>query len=201
MGDGPRGLSLVREALDVAEIPARVYNPTHVNRNKALFEEAVAIAGRGCTVDVTAFPVAADEDAWSAEEALLRYLDGGGPPERVTVSSDGGGCLPRFDEEGNPTGMDVASATAMAESLAGLLRSGVALERILPAFTSNVAASLRLRTKGRIEAGADADMVVLDADGGIRDVIAMGRWLVREGRVRQLGTFERTGEPDGQDHG
>ena len=33
VGDGPRGLDLVREALDRSEIPARVFNPTHVNRS------------------------------------------------------------------------------------------------------------------------------------------------------------------------
>ena len=66
MGDGRRGLSLVRQALDVAEVPARVYNPTHVNRTTALFDEALELAARGCTVDLTAFPVADEEDAWSA---------------------------------------------------------------------------------------------------------------------------------------
>src|SRR5690606_23438678 len=36
LGDGPRGLDLVRRALDQSELPARVFNPTHVNRRKAL---------------------------------------------------------------------------------------------------------------------------------------------------------------------
>ena len=63
VGDGTRGLELVRDALDRSEIPARVFNPTHVNRRRALFEEALALAERGCTVDITAFPVAEGEDA------------------------------------------------------------------------------------------------------------------------------------------
>ena len=57
LGDGERGLDLVRRALDSSELPARVFNPTHVNRRRALFDEAVALARRGCVVDVTAFPV------------------------------------------------------------------------------------------------------------------------------------------------
>ncbi len=77
VGDGPRGLELVREALDRSEVPAAVFNPTHVNRRRALFDEAVALTERGCTIDITAFPVAEGEDAWSAEEAVVRYLDGG----------------------------------------------------------------------------------------------------------------------------
>ncbi|MBK7758606.1 MAG: beta-aspartyl-peptidase [Deltaproteobacteria bacterium] len=40
LGDGPRGLSLVREALAVSELPPRVFHPTHCNRNRRLWEEA-----------------------------------------------------------------------------------------------------------------------------------------------------------------
>jgi beta-aspartyl-dipeptidase (metallo-type) len=100
LGDGERGLALVREALTVSELPARVFNPTHVNRRRALFDEAVELARRGSSVDITAFPVAADEDAYAAAEALERYLASGAPADRVTVSSDAGGCLPCFDTDG-----------------------------------------------------------------------------------------------------
>ena len=41
VGDGSRGLALIREALTGAEIPARVFNPTHVNRKKALDRKSV----------------------------------------------------------------------------------------------------------------------------------------------------------------
>src|SRR3954468_2838651 len=88
MGDGERGLELVRQALDRSEIPARVFNPTHVNRRRALFEEALELADRGVTIDITSFPIKEGEDAWEAAEALVRYWDAGLPPSRVTVSSD-----------------------------------------------------------------------------------------------------------------
>ena len=74
LGDGERGLDLVRQALALSELPARVFNPTHVNRRKALFDEALDLARNGSTVDITAFPVAEGEDAWPAEDALLKYL-------------------------------------------------------------------------------------------------------------------------------
>ena len=88
LGDGVRGLEMVRRALAQSELPPRVFNPTHVNRRRPLFDEAVDLARAGCTVDVTAFPVADGEDAYSASEALLRYLSSGAPPEHVTVGSD-----------------------------------------------------------------------------------------------------------------
>ncbi|MGY0632832.1 beta-aspartyl-peptidase [Luteimonas sp. A478] len=193
LGDGARGLDLVRRALDQSELPPRVFNPTHVNRRKALFDEAIELARRGCTIDITAFPVAEDEDAWSAADALIRYLDSGASRDRVTISSDAGGCLPCFDAEGRVSSMDVGHSGALVETLAELLARGVALEEALPAFTSNVAALLRLPGKGRIGAGADADLVALDGNGAVADVFARGRQHVRAGGVILRGMFEKSG--------
>ena len=190
VGDGPRGLELVRDAIERTEVPAAVFNPTHVNRKKALFEEAMALSQQGCTIDITAFPVEKGEDAWSAADALLRYLDRELPPARVTVSSDGGGCFPQFDEEGRVVALDVGRPSSMAETLKELLARGKPLERVLPAFTSNPARLLLLSRKGHLAAGADADLVVLGSDGGVEDVMARGRWHVRGGRSVVRGGFE-----------
>ena len=196
LGDGDRGLELVRSALDGSEIPARVWNPTHVNRRRALFEEALELADRGCTIDVTAFPVAKeDKEAWSAAEAIERYLETGLPRERLTVSSDGGGCLPAFDSDGRVEHMEICGPEALSDTLRTLLGSGRALEEVLPAFTSNAARILRLPAKGRIAVGSDADLVALDDEGKITEVMARGRWHVREGRLVIRGTFESGGEP------
>jgi beta-aspartyl-dipeptidase (metallo-type) len=191
LGDGERGLELVRRAIGQSELPPSVFNPTHVNRRKALFDEALALAERGCVVDLTAFPVAEDEDAWPADIALLRYLDADLPPSRVTVSSDAGGCLPVFDADGRISQMDVGRPSALSETLRRLLASGQPLERVLPAFTSNVARLLLLPSKGRIAAGADADLVVLGTEGEVTDVMAKGQWHIVHGRAAVRGTFER----------
>ena len=190
LGDGPRGLDLVRRALDESELPARVFNPTHVNRRKALFKEAIDLARRGCHVDITAFPVDDGEDAWSAADALLRYLDSGAPPQHVTVSSDAGGCLPCFDAQGRVSGMGVGESGALLDSLCALLARGVALADVLPAYTRNVADLLRLPGKGRIAVGADADLVVLDGHCHASDVIIGGSVHLRDGKVLRRGMFE-----------
>jgi beta-aspartyl-dipeptidase (metallo-type) len=191
VGDGERGLQPIRDALDRSELPPAVFHPTHVNRRRALFEEAMALTERGCTVDVTAYPVGEDEDGWSAAEALTRYLGAGLPDGRMTVSSDGGGCLPVFDRDGRVTAMDVGRPGALLETLGALLACGQPLERVLPAFTSNPARLLLLPRKGHLATGADADLVVLDESGGAADVMARGRWHVRGGRPVVRGTFER----------
>jgi beta-aspartyl-dipeptidase (metallo-type) len=190
LGDGPRGLDFVRRALDETELPPRVFNPTHVNRRKALFEEACALAERGSTIDVTAFPVAKDEDAWSAADALHRYHDAGLPPDRITVSSDGGGCLPVFDAQGELVSLDYGRSHALIETIQQWLTAGGVLEEVLPAFTSNVASLLRLKNKGKVAVGADADLVVLDQQGRIRDLMARGVWHVEGGVQQIVGTFE-----------
>jgi beta-aspartyl-dipeptidase (metallo-type) len=192
VGDGPRGLDLSRQALHQTELPPAVFHPTHVNRSKALFEEALALARAGSVIDITAFPVAEGEDAWSAAAAVTRYLEAGMPPHGVTISSDAGGCLPVFDADGRVTAMDVGRPAAMAQALRELLACGQPLERILPAFTANPARLLLLRSKGHVVAGGDADLVVLDSDGGIDAVMARGCWHVLEGRPVRRGTFEDT---------
>lgn len=190
LGDGPRGLELVREALDRSELPPRVFNPTHVNRKRALFEESLEMSRRGSTVDITAFPVEEGEDAWPAAEALERYLASGAPPERVTISSDAGGCLPCFDADGHVSHMDVGSAGALLETVREALARGISLEKVLPAVTSNPARLLRLARKGFVAAGLDADLVVLDSKGAAHTVLARGEIHVRDGAPVLRGTFE-----------
>jgi beta-aspartyl-dipeptidase (metallo-type) len=190
LGDGARGLALVREALATSELPARVFNPTHVNRRRALFDEAVELARHGSTIDITAFPVAADEDAYPAAEALERYRASGAPADRVTISSDAGGCLPCFDSDGRVSHMDVGSAGALLATLREALARGIPLEAALPAMTSNPARLLRLARKGTIAIGHDADLVVLDEGNEVRTVIVRGEIHVADGTPVQRGTFE-----------
>jgi beta-aspartyl-dipeptidase (metallo-type) len=190
LGDGPRGLDLVRRALEGSELPPRVFHPTHVNRRKALFEEALDLARRGSTIDLTAFPVAEGEDGWSAADALIRTLDSDAPAAQVTISSDAGGCLPCFDADGLVVHMDIGDAGALLATLREVVGRGVPLERALPAFTSNPARLLRLAAKGHIAIGADADLVALDEAGAAHDVIVGGIVHVREGHVVRNGMFE-----------
>ncbi|MFK7888320.1 MAG: beta-aspartyl-peptidase [Gammaproteobacteria bacterium] len=190
LGDGERGLTQVRDALSISEIPARVFNPTHVNRRKALFTEACALTRQGCYIDLTAFPVAEDEDAWSAADGLQRYLEAGFAAEKITISSDGGGCLPHFNDDGEIVHMDIGAPATLAETLAELLHAGMPLEQALPAFTSNPAVLLRLAHKGKLGVDQDADLIVLDPQHGVRDVMAGGRWHVRDGDPVIKGQFE-----------
>jgi beta-aspartyl-dipeptidase (metallo-type) len=190
LGDGKRGLELVRNALDQTELPGRIFNPTHINRRKGLFDEALNIADRGCTIDITAFPVEDNEDAWAADVALMKYLDTDSPSGNITVSSDGGGCLPKFNCQGELIHMDIGNPSSLIETIQILLSRGVPLEQILPAFTSNVARILRFHDKGRIACGMSADLIVLDDNNKIRDVMLSGIWHVKQYHQSIRGYFE-----------
>lgn len=179
LGDGTRGLDLVRRALDTSELPPRVFHPTHINRQRRLFDEALELAARGVTVDVTAFPPGPLEDpGLSAVDAIERYLASGAPRDRLTCSSDGGGCLPVFDADGRMTSMDVGRPTTLLDTIRELVARGRSLEDVLPAFTTNVASLFRFARKGRIAAGSDADLVVLGPDLRVTEVMARAVWVV-----------------------
>ncbi len=189
LGDGERGLELVRRLLSETELPARVFHPTHVNRKKALFDEACELRRQGVAIDLTAFPVQGDDEL-SAEDAWSLFMERDCPPARITVSSDSGGCLPQFDEHKNLIGVGVGTSASLMKWVLELSKRGHPLEQVLPAVTSNVSSLLKLPGKGRISAGADADLVCLDEPLQIRHVMARGQWMVRDGIPVVKGRFE-----------
>ena len=189
MGDGRRGLELVRRAMRETELPVAVFHPTHVNRTDALFAEAYELAARGLVVDVTATPGAA-ATGLAADRAIVRFLDAGLPAHGITASSDAGGSLPRFDGTGAMCGMGVGDPSALLECLGALVRADVPLSRALPPFTEGPARHLGLARKGRIAVGCDADFLVLDGGASLTAVMARGRWAVRDGVPIAKGRFE-----------
>ena len=190
LGDGERGMGLINELLQRTEIPARVLNPTHCNRKNELFEQACQLSRQGCYIDVTAFPVAEDEDGLSAANAFKQYHASGCPVKQLTISSDGGGCLPHFDHQGELLHMDFGRNVALSETLKELLDDGQPIEQVVSVMTQNVATLLKLNHKGQIIVGHDADLVILDDDNQIQDVMAMGRWHRKDHQTLVFGGFE-----------
>jgi len=190
LGDGERGLSMIDRAIKETEIPARVFNPTHVNRKKDLFAEACDLSRQGVFIDLTAFPVAKDEDAWSAADGWQTYMEAGCPADRITISSDGGGCLPVFNSQGELLNMDYGRCIALSDCLTELLERDLNLADILPAMTSNPATLLKLRRKGQLYVGADADLLVIDDENKIKDVMVNGVWHIHDRQPLIKGNFE-----------
>ncbi|HEV2802685.1 MAG TPA: amidohydrolase family protein [Pyrinomonadaceae bacterium] len=162
IGEGARRLELLRTLLDDYEIaPSHIY-PTHVERSEALMREAVRLAERGSYVDLDT--VAEDLPEW-----LGFYLEQGGDPARLTVSSDASINSPR---------------ALFAQIRRCILEHDFPLAQTLAHVTANTAAVLKLEHKGRLSVGCDADLLVLRRDTlEIKDVIARGRTLLRDGAL------------------
>ena len=188
LGDGEPGLELVRQALSSSEIPAKTFNPTHVNRRKELFHEACELTKHGCWIDVTAFETG--DVGYEPADALLRYINSDYPQDKLTISSDGGGCLPNFDKHGHMTKMDFANSIAMTHVFYELLDQGTKIQDCLAFFTSNVASLMNFEKKGRIAKSMDADLIVLDKQNRISHVMANGIWQIYNKEVVRKGTFE-----------
>lgn len=194
LGDGPRGLSHLRRLLAETELPAGQLLPTHINRNPDLFEEGIAYAKGGGFVDFTTstVPQFLEEGEVKCSVALRRMLEAGVDPGQITFTSDGQGSLPNFDGQGRLTGIGVGRVTSLfAEVRDAVQQEGVALETALRVITSNPAARLKLKAKGRLAPGSDADIVLLDPRTlEVHTVIARGRTLMKGRKVLVKGTFE-----------
>jgi len=190
LGDGDRKLALIERALHETELPARTFNPTHVNRNKPLFEQACQLVHQGCSIDITAFPDGFSDPGWTAAQAIALAIEDNVAIDKVTVSSDGGGCIPNFDTSGTLINMDFGRAATLGETLRSVLKDGIPLEQVLPMFTRNVANLLRLPHKGIIAPGMDADLIIVDENFYFTDVMVLGRWHKRNNKTLVRGIFE-----------
>ncbi|QEA39224.1 beta-aspartyl-peptidase [Pistricoccus aurantiacus] len=182
LGDGKRGLEPLRRLLAETEIPADQVIPTHVNRHRALLEEAAdyALTFAAC-VDVTAFDELGEDDP-SGFDAVCLLLDRGVPVERITMSSDCNGSLPEFDAQGAYLGMRVARNTALVADWQRLVNEKVLpLEDALGVISGNVARVLGLHhRKGRLAVGFDADITLLDSQLQPRRTFVGGRCVYPE---------------------
>jgi beta-aspartyl-dipeptidase (metallo-type) len=194
MGDGRRGLSMLRRLIEETEIPVTQFLPTHIGRNPTLFEEGIAYAKAGGLVDFTTSTVPAflAEGEVKCSAGLRRMLDAGVDAANITFTSDGQGSLPDFDEHGRLRRLEIGRVTSLFAEVRDAVRGeGVPFATALQVVTSNPARILKLRGKGALAAGADADIVLLDASSlEIDGVIAKGRWLMKARVPLARGTFE-----------
>jgi len=195
LGDGPRRLAYLFRLVAETEIPATQVIPTHVNRNRELFEEALRWAAAGGFFDLTAGPEPEPgSNELSVVEAVALCLERGVPLTQVTITSDSNGSVPVFDPAGNLTGLMIATARDLLRTLRSLLRKKiVGLGDAVRLFAGNAAAFYKLQHKGAIEPGRDADIILLDADFGLTDVWARGRRMMADGNVLARGTFSAAG--------
>ncbi len=188
MGDDPRGLEPVFQALERTSIPIKTFRPTHVARNWDLFDQALKFGKMNGYIDITCDSGREKKVA----EALRRAQKAGVDLGRITISSDGQGSWSDYDEEGNLVKIGVSSVSAVFRQIMDLVRCGeLNLEQALSIATANPAKALELSAKGRICPGADGDLLLIRRDNLALDmVLAMGRVMMEHGEPVVRGTFE-----------
>lgn len=184
-GPGKEYLALLHQLLEDYELPASNLYATHITRSQELVDDAIRLANKGAYVDITA-----DEETgkW-----VIYYKENGGDMQHLTISSDGNGSLPKFDESGKMVGFGVASTqTLFQQVIAAVKNQNMALQEILPLVTSNTADALKLSKKGSIQEDKDADVLLLNKETlALEHVFAKGRHMLENKELLVKGTFEK----------
>ena len=195
VGAGERILQPLYQAVSGTELRLKQFYPTHMNRNRRVFEAGIEFAKKGGVIDFTTsttdFDLQHGEVAAAAALAEALYL--GIAPLQLTLSSDGNASLPLYNDDGELQGLQVGQVRSLFQSMRDAVqRHRVPLAQALTSVTAAPAAVLGLQQKGRLAPGLDADLVLLRRDDlQIDSVIAKGRMLVQGGEALVRGTFER----------
>jgi beta-aspartyl-dipeptidase (metallo-type) len=194
LGDSVSKLSILEEVIKKTDIPIRQFLPTHINRNRELFEAGIEHAKRGGYVDFTTSSIAKflEQGETKCSVGLKEMLNQGVPIGQITFSSDGQASLPEFDENGEFIGLQLGRVTSLYKEVKdAILNEGLQPPDALKVITENPAKVLRLTSKGTLEVGKDADLVILnDSSFEVESVIALGQKMMWNKKLLVKGTFE-----------
>ena len=191
MGDAKNPFQPLYDAVAQSELKLTQFLPTHCNRNDYIFEDAKTYGKEGY-VDLTAssYPFFPQYEI-KPSKAIAELLKTGVPLEHITMSSDGCGSLPQFDEKGKLVQLETGYPRSIFDELKDTVREEqVPLEKALAVVTSNVAEILALQQKGRVEVNKDADLVLINKDFEIEHLCAMGQMMVKDRQMLKKGTYE-----------
>lgn len=185
LGDFPYSFDIFDECV-AQGMPIKHIRPTLVARHPEVFRRACEFAKKGGFIDIT---TGGGNYMGSAADAVRAALADGVPFDRITLSSDGHGSMPRFNEAGEMVGLGIGSIMCDIETLREL-KDDLGVEKALTPMTKTVAGALGLETKGGIAVGKDADILFLTKDLDIDWVFMMGKVAMRKGEVVMKGAFE-----------
>ncbi len=191
LGDAKNPFNPIVEAVKQSELKYKQFFPTHCNRNDYIFEDA-KVYGKEGYVDITAssYPFFPEYEV-KPSKAIVQLLNAGVPIEHITMTSDGNGSLPHFDSNGELVRLEMGQPKSIyTELIDAVIQDKLPLEIALKVITSNVASILKLKAKGRIQVGCDADIVILNNDYSINDVFARGIQMVKDSKPLVKGTYE-----------
>jgi len=192
MGDAEDPFRPLYEVEKQSELKLTQFLPTHCNRNDYIFKDAKEYGKLGY-VDITAssYPYYPQYEI-KPSQAIVELVNAGVPLRHITLTSDACGSLPDFDEEGNLVQLDMGLPKSILTEIADTVsEEKFPLESALQTVTSNVADILKLKGKGRITVGNDADVLLLDDQFKIAHLTAMGQWMTKDYEMVRTGSYEK----------
>ena len=193
MGDAKNPFKPIYDAVAKSELNFKQFLPTHCNRNDYIFEDAKEY-GKNGWIDITtsSYPYFPQYEIKPAK-ALKQLLEASVPIEHITFTSDACGSLPDFDPKtGELIQLEMGLPSANLRELKdAVLEENLPLETALQVLTSNPANILKLKQKGQIETGKDADIILFDENFKIKHLIAMGNFLTKDYQIVKKGAYEK----------
>ena len=187
LGALPGGIELLLEI--AREYPSLIsyISPTHMGRTHDLFLQGIEFARMGGMIDISTGGTKYCEPY----ESVLEGLNAGVSIDRMTFSSDGNAGVRRKDPI---TGEDSYTVAPLHRNLEQVIRlivvGGIAPSDAFRLITSNPARTMKLKGKGELREGWDADITLFDDNWKLQGVYARGAEMMHEGVVMRKGNFE-----------
>ncbi len=183
LGRDQESINMIFKLIESTSLPISMFRPTHVNK---IFDDAVKFANLGGMID---FTVNLKE---SAINQLIKALDLC-PIENITISSDGNGSLPEWNDNQELIGMKVSSSQNILTLVQELVNvKTLDTADVLSLCTKNAAKSIGMYPKkGSLQPHSDADLNIFNKDFSLVHVMAKGQWMIKDNIIQKYGIFER----------
>ncbi len=159
--------------------------PTHVTRKYEVFESCLRFLEYGGQIDITAGSDSnASQKSCGSVDGLEIIYKKYGTLDRVSMTSDGNGSAPVWDELGNMIGMGKGSCKVLLSDLKKATQRGIIpFEEILRTITTTPAAIYGLKNSaGTIVENGKANFAVLDEKLDLDSTILNGSTVWQRGR-------------------
>jgi len=191
MGDAPQPFEPILQVVNNSVLPLKQFYPTHCNRNKEIYTASKKYGKEGY-VDLTSssYPYFQDVEV-RPSKAVRGLMEAGVPLQHITLSSDANGSLPAFDALGNLVRLEKGKPSANLHELKDMVeQEKIPMETAIQTVSTNAAKILKLKGKGMIQSGFDADLILLDAHYNIRYLIARGQIMVDDYKTIRKGHYD-----------
>lgn len=187
MGGLSTKLDFIFRILKEYSFPINYFSPTHCARTKELFDECLKFQKMGGFIDITT----GGSKFAPLDEVIAYGIENGLNLDMISMSSDGNGSVPKFDEKGALIGYGCASCKSNLDVLQAVVKNRVlSIDKAISLMSKNVAKFLNFTNKGEIKVGNDADFASFDNELNLYDVIAKGEFCIKDNEICKKGFFE-----------